>query len=303
VTTMTTTQKEKEINVEVVTAYPVAVRPQHTIQEITTIGQAYASSGMFPDIRQQGQAIVKIMAGQEMGVAPFASMTGIHIIQGKAVIGANLMADRVKASGKYDYRVLKLDDNGCELEFYQGGKPVGRSAFTEKDAKAAGLHGKDNWKKYARNMYFARALSNGQRWYAPDVFNGATVYTPDELGQQVDDEGNTVLVPSTAVLEASVEPVAPAKEKPADSERVVAYKAFVAEMRELSGKDVKWFKETWKSVTDAMALGPNPEKMDAMQFAATVATVRDLVTGTVAMEAEGALPADEIPYETVGEQQ
>jgi hypothetical protein len=91
--------------------------------------------------------------------------------------------------------------------------------------------------------------------------------------------------------------------KPADSERVVAYKAFVAEMRELSGKDVKWFKETWKSVTDAMALGPNPEKMDAEQYAATVATVRDLVTGTVALEAEGALPADEIPYETVGEQQ
>jgi hypothetical protein len=60
------------------------------------------------------------------------------------------------------------------------------------DAKRANLTGKDNWTKYPRNMLFARALSNGQKWYAPDVFNGATVYTPDELGAVTDEDGNVI---------------------------------------------------------------------------------------------------------------
>jgi len=30
-------------------------------------------------------------------------------------------------------------------------------------------------------MLFARAISNGVRWYCPDVFSGAAVYTPDEF--------------------------------------------------------------------------------------------------------------------------
>ena len=61
-----------------------------------------------------------------------------------------------------------------------------------KDASAAGLTNKDNWKKYPRNMLFARAISNGQKWYAPDVYNGVTVYTPDEMGASVDEEGNII---------------------------------------------------------------------------------------------------------------
>ena len=61
------------------------------------------------------------------------------------------------------------------------------------------------WEKYPRNMVFARALTNGARWYCPDVFNGP-IYTPDELGAGVaiDSQGDEV-------YEAPhVEPVAPA---------------------------------------------------------------------------------------------
>jgi recombinational DNA repair protein RecT len=50
-----------------------------------------------------------------------------------------------------------------------------------KDAKAAGLDGKDVWKKYPRNMLFGRAMTNGCRWYCPDIFGGKSVYTPEEL--------------------------------------------------------------------------------------------------------------------------
>ena len=43
---------------------------------------AFADSGYFADAKQTAQALAKIAAGAEMGIAPFASMTGIHVIKG-----------------------------------------------------------------------------------------------------------------------------------------------------------------------------------------------------------------------------
>ncbi len=65
---------------------------KHTATEIMSIGKAFAESGMFPDIKSAAQAIVKIQAGAELGIAPFAAMSGIHIIKGKPTIGAGIMA-------------------------------------------------------------------------------------------------------------------------------------------------------------------------------------------------------------------
>lgn len=161
--------------------------------------RSMAASGFFADSQQAAKAVVKILAGQELGFGPFASMTGVNIIQNKPVLAANLMAAAVKRQGKYNYRVTRLDDTGCELTFFENGQEVGKSKFEKADAEKAGLLGKDNWKKYPRNMYFARALSNGQKWYAPDVFNGVTVYTPDELGAVVDEEGNASIPTETGV--------------------------------------------------------------------------------------------------------
>lgn len=173
-----------------------------TFDDAERAARAMSASGFFPDAKQAAQAIVKILAGQELGFGPFASMTGVSIIQGKPTIGANLMAAAVKRTGKYNYRVTEMSDTACELAFFESGQEIGRSRFTMDDAKKASLTGKDNWTKYPRNMLFARALSNGQRWYAPDVFNGALVYTPDELGQATDEDGN-------AVIDAKVKEVEP----------------------------------------------------------------------------------------------
>jgi len=48
-------------------------------------------------------------------------------------------------------------------------------------------------------MLFARAMSNGVRWYCPDVMNGSAVYTPEELGADVDQDGNVINVPVVEV--------------------------------------------------------------------------------------------------------
>jgi hypothetical protein len=49
-------------------------------------------------------------------------------------------------------------------------------------------------------MLFSRALSNGVGWYCPDLFIGA-VYTPEELGAEVDGEGDVIKVVTTEPLE------------------------------------------------------------------------------------------------------
>ena len=155
--------------------------------EIMNIGKAFAESGMFPDIKSAAQAVVKIQAGAEMGIPPFAAMSGIHIIQGKPTIGAGLMAANVKASNKYDYKVVEQSEKVCSIDFYKGKELLGNSTFTYEDAKKAGTKNLD---KFPKNMLFARAISNGVKFYCPDVFSGP-VYTPEEFDVQTQDVNHT----------------------------------------------------------------------------------------------------------------
>ena len=182
----------------------------HSYDDAVNAATAMAKSGYFTDARDASQAIVKILAGQEMGFGAFASMSGIFIIQGRPSIGANLMAAAVKGSGRYDYRVKQMTDTVCEIEFFErmNGKleSIGTSKFTIEDAKRAQTK---NLEKYPRNMLFARAISNGVRWFCPDAFNGAAVYTPEELGADVDEDGNVVTIEPVKVEVTKPEPVKP----------------------------------------------------------------------------------------------
>lgn len=158
---------------------------------VQQLGAMLAKSGYFADAREAAQAAVKVMAGEELGLAPVASMMGINIIKGKVALSANLMAAQVRRHG-YNYRVKRMDNQGCVLEFFgRKGEPIGESSFDEADAKAAEIKG-DMYKKYPRNMYFSRAMSNGVKWFCPEVTSGLPIYTPEELGAQVNSEGEMI---------------------------------------------------------------------------------------------------------------
>lgn len=178
-------------------------------EEATRAAKAMALSGYFADAKDISQAMVKVLAGHEMGFGPFASMTGIHVIKGKPSIGTNLMASAVKAHPRYDYKIVTLTPIICEIDFFEDGQLIARSDFTIAEAKKAGVGsaqppGKPGTmlEMHPRNMLFARAMSNGVRWFTPDVFAGNAVYTPDELGDVV--EG--------AVVEIEPEPETPQEE-------------------------------------------------------------------------------------------
>ena len=159
-----------------------------TLDDVFKIGKVASDSGMFPDITTQAKAVMAILAGRELGIPPMASMRGFNVIKGKAQISAGLLAAMIRKSGRYDYKIAtdpSKEDTECVILWSEniGGATtiIGQSKFTLDDAKRAGLIKPDsNWQKYPRAMLFARALTEGQRKYAPDIGIGP-VYAEGEI--------------------------------------------------------------------------------------------------------------------------
>lgn len=154
------------------------------MNDLMTLGKVLASSGYFDGVKDQAQAVVKILYGQELGIGPIAAMRSVYMSNGKPCLDAGLIASLIERSGKYAYTMLRLDDDGCELQIFKNGKPAGPNVtYTRKDAQQAGaFDGRNahNYKKFPRNMFFARAITNAARWYCADIFSGP-IYTRDEL--------------------------------------------------------------------------------------------------------------------------
>jgi hypothetical protein len=162
------------------------------LREPMAIGEVFASSGMFPDVKSQAQACVKILAGKELGLSAFESMASIYIVNGKLALTSKAMSGLIKRSKVYDYVIKKLDDTECVIAIMKGEVEIGQSSFTIKDAAKAGLVNKDVWKSYPKNMLFARALTNGARWYTSDAFCG---YTVEEIETPVA-SSSTISIPA-----------------------------------------------------------------------------------------------------------
>jgi len=177
-----------------------------------TIARAFAQSGMFPGIKEQSQAVVKILAGQELGFGAVYSMMKIHFIQGQLALSAEAMAALIKRSGTYSYQITKHTDTECVMSFLDNGKAVYESKWTLEDAKRAGvLKSGSGWEKFPRAMLFARALSQGARIVCPHVIMGT--YTAEELGAEVDEQGEVITVPVEVIDEAVVQTATATEQK------------------------------------------------------------------------------------------
>lgn len=188
------------------------------------IARHFAASGYFADAREMSQAVVKIVAGEELGFGPMTAMAGIHIIDGKPALSANLLATCVKRArlpggdpNPYTYRVSKIEATEAVIRFFERNpegkqQEIGSSKFTLAMAKRAGLvRERSGWAKFPEAMLFARALTQGVRWFCPDVTAGQPAYTPEELGAEVNEQGEVIALPAPQVV----------AEAPAlDSERV-----------------------------------------------------------------------------------
>lgn len=160
-----------------------------------SLAQHFAASGYFRDASDMSKAVVKIVAGEELGIGPMAAMNGIHIIEGKPSLSANLIAGQIKKHPAYDYVIRHSDEQRCEIEFFQNGDPIGTATWTIEEARRARTKQKGNWIPLAdtmrwRNspadMLFNRCISRGARRFCPDVFAGTPIHTPEELEESPD---------------------------------------------------------------------------------------------------------------------
>jgi hypothetical protein len=149
----------------------------------------FAASGLFGrngnQETQVAECAIRLMAGMEAGFSPFASATGVHIINGKPAFSSNLLAQAVRRHPDYDYRVLEKTGKVCKIRFLSRGEVLGTEEFTIEMAERAGLLKNPTWKSYPEAMLFSRALTAGMRTHCPDALGGHVAYTPDEIGGEV----------------------------------------------------------------------------------------------------------------------
>lgn len=167
------------------TGQEIERRAAPSIEETWRVAKGFAMSGYFEDAKTAERAFVKVMAGAEMGLAPFQSMTGIHIVKGKPVIGAVMLGTLLDRSPEYDYETSwwpdQLNATACTITISKNGKERGSATFSVADAERAGLIRADSgWAKYPLDMLRARAMSRAVRWHAPGLLGQATYVEGEE---------------------------------------------------------------------------------------------------------------------------
>lgn len=172
---------------------------------IEKMGSVLSKSGLATSTRTAEQAIVKIWFGRELGLSAVMSVQDIHFIEGKPSVGINIM-QALLARGGVTWEAEETADK-CRITFKRPNWQPMSVEFTEADAKAAGLTGKQNWQKFKAAMLYARCFSKGARRIGSDLLNGCC-YTPEELGADVDDAGNVKpsRVVTSTVIDAPSQP-------------------------------------------------------------------------------------------------
>jgi len=137
-----------------------------SLEHIINLAKVMAASGFYPDAAQAPKAAALMIMGQQFGLTPAQSLTGIHIVKGKPMLHYSVILAKVRQHPDYDYRITEHTDKICSIEFSRHGEPCGNSTFTDADAKRAGTQNMD---KHGKTMLLARAASNGVKWYCPDA--------------------------------------------------------------------------------------------------------------------------------------
>ena len=157
-----------------------------SVDDLARLAKVFAASGLFGRSGNQetqvAECAIRLMAGMEAGFSPFASATGIHIINGRPAFSANLLAQAVRRHPAYDYRVMEKSSTVCRIRFLANGETLGEELFTIEMAERAQLLKNPTWKAYPEAMLFSRALTAGMRTHCPDALGGHTAYTSEELG-------------------------------------------------------------------------------------------------------------------------
>ncbi len=192
-----------------------------TMAEAWKLAQTFHASGLLPrGIASPEAAFTIIATGAELGLSPMASLRSIHVIEGKPVLSAALIAGIVQRRPDLceGFALVESSDTIATYETTRRGQAPVRMSFTIEQAQRAGLTGKDIWRKYPHAMLRARASAELARAVYPDVVGG--LYDPDEIpGAEVRTvEPRPVVQPPPRRTLAAASPASSAETLPAPPE-------------------------------------------------------------------------------------
>lgn len=152
------------------------------LNELIRIADALTDAGaLLPKhLRTRGEILAVILAGDELGLGPMAAIRGISLVQGKVSLGYDVMVALLRRAG-YGVTWLESTAQSATLKLVHPNGDEHVETFDMKRAKAAGLGGRDIWRKYPDAMLRARATSAAARAFAADVLSGC--YVPDEVAE------------------------------------------------------------------------------------------------------------------------
>lgn len=167
-----------------------ALIPQN-LDEAFRVAKAFSASGLAPQSLKTPEAVlVSIMAGAELGFAPYQAMQSFAVINGRAAIWGDAIPALLWARG-FDIEEWFDDDDNATKAFCKVTRPSGKvieRTFSLKDAKAAGLLGKQGpWQTAQKRMLQMRARGFCARDGAADVLRGMPVYEEVQDYQPIHD--------------------------------------------------------------------------------------------------------------------
>lgn len=187
-----------------------------SLDEARALSTTLAKSHLLPDALRgkEPEILMTIMTGSELGLAPMQSIRAIEVIKGKPTLKAETMTALVRARRDVcEYlRLTVSTPTIATFETKRVGDPSPTTmSFTAEDAKAAGLLGNDNYKRFPAAMLRARCASAICKAVYSDLLLG--VYDPEELAPERPVEKD--ITPSTPPHFNSVDDVAFAMTSPA----------------------------------------------------------------------------------------
>jgi hypothetical protein len=154
-----------------------AIAPIHMpFDEMKQLATYIAKSNLF-GMKTPEQALVLMSIAQAEGRHPALAARDFDIIQNRPAKKAEAMLrDFIEYGGAVEWHALTDAIADATFTHPQGGSV--RISWDMARAEQAGLGGKDNWKKFPRQMLRSRTVSEGVRTVCPGATSG--MHVPEE---------------------------------------------------------------------------------------------------------------------------
>lgn len=123
-----------------------------------------------------GNCLVAMQWGAEVGLKALQAMQNIAVINGRPALWGDAVIALVRGSPLCEWIIETEDATSSTCRVKRRGEPEQSRTFTDEDAKAAGLLGKQGpWSQYRKRMRQMRARAFALRDVFPDVLRGLPV--------------------------------------------------------------------------------------------------------------------------------